>query len=271
MNSEELIDNLLKGLIEDSTYRVNGIPHDLEERRGLVRSLMNVRDARPIPPDLLRIQDEYLEERRKELGTVSVEDIPAIEESLGSTGPFSDRISVWRGDITLLGCDAIVNAANCYMLGCFQPCHACIDNCIHTYAGMQMRLECDAFMRGRTPGYTQPTSIPLVTDAYHLPCRKVVHVVGPIIEDRLTEEHERQLGDCYTNVLDACKANSLRTVAFCCISTGVFRFPNERAAEIAVSTVKEWLKKNPDSMDRVIFDVFLEKDERLYKEILGDA
>ena len=150
MSSEELIDYLLKGLIEDSTYRVNGIPHDLEERRGLIRSLMNVRDARPIPPDLLRIQDKYLEERRKELGTVSVEDIPAIEESLGSTGPFSDRISVWRGDITLLGCDAIVNAANCYMLGCFQPCHACIDNCIHTYAGMQMRLECDAFMRGRT-------------------------------------------------------------------------------------------------------------------------
>ncbi len=271
MTTNELLDKLLDGLIKDSEYRIAEIPEDPDGRRQLVRSLMNVRSPRPVSSDLLRIQDEYLEERRKELGSVRVEDIPTIRESLGTDAPYSDRISLWRGDITLLGCDAIVNAANSYMRGCFQPCHACIDNCIHTYAGMQMRLECDDFMRRKGERYVQPTSVPLVTDAYHLPCRKVVHVVGPIVESKLNEKHEKELRDCYTNVLDVCKGNNLRSVAFCCISTGVFRFPNVRAAEIAVSAVEEWLAKNPDSMDRVIFDVFLEKDERIYKEILGDA
>ena len=168
--------------------------------------------------------------------------------------------------------DAIVNAANSQMLGCFVPMHTCIDNCIHTFAGVQLRAECARKMnqlRARYgPDYEQPTAVPMLTDAYNLPAKKVVHVVGPIVQYALTPELEHDLADCYRNTLDLCRDEGLRSVAFCCISTGVFRFPNRRAAEIAVKTVSEWLAENAGAMDRVIFNVFKDQDKELYYELL---
>ncbi len=177
-----------------------------------------------------------------------------------------------RGDITRVRADAIVNAANAAMLGCFRPCHDCIDNCIHSYAGVQLRADCDRRMQalriryGR--GYEQPTAVPMLTDGYNLPAKKVVHIVGPIVEDRLTPRHERELADCYRRALELCAEEGLRSVAFCGISTGVFRFPKERAAQIAVQTVTDWLAQNEGRMDRVIFTVFSDGSRRIYERLL---
>lgn len=270
--SEDYLEPLMERLIEESRIVFAEKPGDTESQRRLVRSLMNVRMPVPIPADIQELQDKYLGCRNAERGIAHASDISTIDISLDSSRPCADRISLWQGDITTLDCDAIVNAANSQMLGCFQPCHACIDNCIHTYAGMQLRLECDRQMKGLKAeygrDYEQPTSVPMVTEAYNLPSEKVIHVVGPIVYGDLTEHHERMLAQCYHNVLEACRQNGIRSVAFCCISTGVFRFPNDRAAEIAVDTVTEWLKKD-ETIDKVIFNVFLDKDREIYERLLG--
>jgi len=272
MSSDQYLRPLLERMMRDSHITLSGAPNGTEGERMLLRSYMNLRGPSPIPSDLLELQDIYLKERNSERGISRAAEIATIDGSLGSRMPSADRISLWQGDITTLDCDAIVNAANSQMLGCFQPCHACIDNCIHTYAGMQMRMECHQKMSELRDifgkDYEQPTSVPMMTNAYNLPCRKVIHVVGPIVHDDLTDHHERMLADCYTNVLDVCMANGIKSVAFCCISTGAFRFPNRRAAEIAVDTVSEWLD-NDDSIEKVIFNVFLDKDRRIYEEILS--
>lgn len=247
-------------------------PADTESRQRLLRSLMNVRMPRPMAKDILLVQDEYLKERAEERGIVPLARIPSIAESLGSKRPFADTLSLWQGDITCLAVDAIVNAANSQMLGCFQPCHSCIDNCIHSYAGIQLRAECHRQMQvlrsryGRE--YEQPTAVPMLTDGYNLPAKKVVHIVGPIVYDGLTPKLESDLADCYRNTLDLCAENGLRSVAFCSISTGVFRFPKERAAEIAVRTVTDWLAAHPGRMDRVIFNVFSDRDRCNYEQKL---
>ncbi len=195
-------------------------------------------------------------------GIVEPADIPIIR----------DRMSIWQGDITRLAADAVVNAANSRMLGCFVPMHTCIDNCIHTFAGVQLRAECNRQMNalriryGRD--YEQPTAVPMLTDAYNLPAKKVIHIVGPIVEGALTRKREDQLAACYRNTLNMCLENGLRTVAFCCISTGVFRFPNRRAAQIAVKTVTEWLSEHDSEMERVIFNVFKDEDREYYEELL---
>jgi len=223
---------------------------------------MNIRMPRVMSDEVLKVQDEYLSGRAEEKGVVRLSDIPVI----------CDGLSIWQGDITRLAVDAIVNAANSQMLGCFVPMHTCIDNCIHTYAGVQLRAECDRQMKqlrakyGRD--YEQPTAVPMLTEGYNLPAKKVIHIVGPIVEGPLTEEHERQLADCYMNTLNMCAENGLRSVAFCCISTGVFHFPADRAAEIAVRTVAEWLDEHGERMDRVIFNVFSDKDRKLYERLL---
>lgn len=210
---------------------------------------------------VLAVQDEYLQERIRENGIVALEDI-SVKEGV---------ISVWQGDITRLAVDAIVNAANSQMLGCFIPMHTCIDNCIHTFAGIQLRAECSrqmSKMRAKYgQDYEQPTAVPMLTDAYNLPAKKVIHVVGPIVAGELTPTLEQDLADCYTNTLDLCEQNSLRSVAFCCISTGVFRFPAKRAAQIAVKTVRQWLADHDGDMDRVIFNVFSDKDRDIYEHL----
>jgi O-acetyl-ADP-ribose deacetylase (regulator of RNase III) len=222
---------------------------------------MNIRQPGDMPAEVLQLQDEYLKGRAKEKGIVTLKDIPLREEGL----------SLWQGDITRLAVDAIVNAANSQMLGCFVPLHACIDNCIHTFAGIQLRNECHRQMQELQQrygeDYEQPTAVPMLTDGYNLPAKKVIHIVGPIVSDMLTSELEKALADCYTNSLTMCMENGLRSVAFCCISTGVFHFPQERAAQIAFSHVKQWLSAHRGVMDRVIFNVFTDKDRDIYEKI----
>ena len=264
ITQEERLDYLVEAFKTDSgEYKDIETPKDAEGKKRILRSLMNIRMPRNISPDALRVQDEYLKGRSEEKGIVTLSDIPEIRNGL----------SIWQGDITRLAVDAIVNAANSQMLGCFVPMHTCIDNCIHTYAGVQLRAECNRQMNqlriryGRD--YEQPTAVPMLTDGYNLPAKKVIHIVGPIVQYKLTPAFEKDLADCYRNTLDMCKENGLKTVAFCCISTGVFRFPNRRAAEIAVETVTSWMSEHPEEMERVIFNVFKEEDRAIYEDLLS--
>lgn len=269
---EERLDYLVKEFKADSDqYKELQTPADTEGKRRILRSLMNVRMPKEMDQSVLSVQDDYLSERALEKGIVSLPDIPTVAEQ-GSNSSFADKISIWQGDITRLAADAIVNAANSQMLGCFIPMHTCIDNCIHTFAGVQLRAECDRQMKelrkkyGRD--YEQPTAVPMLTDAYNLPAKKIVHIVGPIVSYKLTTALEKDLADCYRNTLDLCEQNGLRSVAFCCISTGVFRFPNKRAAEIAVQTVTDWMSVHPGAVERVIFNVFKDEDKEYYEQLL---
>ena len=267
MNEKATQDARLDYLVEefkaDSVqYKDLQTPEDTEGKRRILRSLMNIRTPRKMADAVLTVQDEYLQERIRENGIVELADIPVIRGGM----------SIWQGDITRLAVDAIVNTANSQMLGCFVPMHTCIDNCIHTFAGVQLRAECARQMEqlksryGRD--YEQPTALPMLTDAYNLPARKVIHIVGPIVQGRLTASLENDLAACYRNTLDMCLENGLKSVAFCCISTGVFHFPNKRAAEIAVQTVTGWLSEHPGGMERVIFNVFKDEDKAYYEQLL---
>ena len=258
------LDYLVEEFKTDSVqYKDLETPKDMEGKRRLLRSLMNIRMPGVLSDDALAVQDEYLTGRAEEKGIVRLSDIPVVR----------DGLSIWQGDITRLAVDAIVNAANSQMLGCFVPMHTCIDNCIHTFAGVQLRAECSRQMNqlriryGRD--YEQPTAVPMLTDGYNLPAKKVIHIVGPIVQYKLTPALEKNLADCYRNTLNMCKENGLKSVAFCCISTGVFRFPNRRAAEIAVETVTSWMSEHPEEMERVIFNVFKEEDRAIYEDLLS--
>ena len=258
------LDQLVEAFKADSgEYADLKTPEDGEGKRRLLRSLMNIRLPGALPPGVLKLQDDYLSARAQEKGVVTLREIPARK----------GVVSIWQGDITRLSVDAIVNAANSQMLGCFVPMHTCIDNCIHTFAGVQLRAACDRQMSALREkygqDYEQPTAVPMLTEAYNLPAKKVIHVVGPIVEWGLTAALEADLASCYINTLDMCRENGLRSVAFCCISTGVFRFPNDRAAEIAVGSVTDWLSGHSGDMDRVIFNVFKDADKALYEKLLG--
>lgn len=233
-----------------------GIPEDSEQQKILLRSLMNIREPKRVSQEFLNVQDAYLQE---ELAGRSVTDVAELK-------PVKDGMYIWHGDITTLRCDAIVNAANSGMTGCYQPCHNCIDNCIHTYAGIQLRLKCAEIMKRQ--GCEEPTGQAKITPAYNLPCDYVIHTVGPIVQGRLTRLHCDQLASCYRSCLALADENSVKTIAFCCISTGVFMFPNDKAAEIAVNTVVEY-KRETKSKIEVIFNVFKEEDERIYRELLS--
>ena len=264
MNQEERLGYLVEKFKEDSVeYRDLETPRDGEGRQRVLRSLMNIRMPGEMAEDVLAVQNDYLKERAREKGVVTPKDIPVVR----------DVISIWQGDITRLAVDAIVNAANSQMLGCFVPMHTCIDNCIHSFAGIQLRAECSRQMSELRirygKDYEQPTAVPMLTDAYNLPAKKVIHIVGPIVRYGLTPELEKSLAECYRNTLDMCLDNGLKSVAFCCISTGVFHFPNRRAAEIAVDTVTKWLSEHDGQMERVIFNVFKDDDRDIYKELLS--
>jgi O-acetyl-ADP-ribose deacetylase (regulator of RNase III) len=224
----------------------------------LLRSLMNVRPAAPISDDFLKIQDECLTERIAEHGIVDTWTLTATA--------LDTRIVLWKGDITTLRIDAIVNAANSQMEGCWQPCHACIDNCIHTYSGVQLRMRCHEIMAEQ--GHEEPTGQAKITPGYNLPAKYVLHTVGPII-DRSPSKHDCDLlASCYVSCLKLAEEYGCHGIAFCCISTGVFRFPQDKAAEIAVQTVKEFLN-NGSTMERVVFNVFTPEDERIYRQLLS--
>ena len=263
MTQEQRLDILVEAFKADSVqYKDLQTPEDNEGKRRILRSLMNIRMPRKMNDSLLKVQDEYLRERIRENGIVMLSEISVIRNGM----------SIWQGDITRLAVDAIVNAANSQMLGCFVPMHTCIDNCIHTFAGVQLRAECNRQMNqlriryGRD--YEQPTAVPMLTDGYNLPAKKIVHIVGPIVEGQLTKALEQDLADCYRNTLNLCAENGLHSVAFCCISTGVFHFPNRRAAEIAVETVSKWLDEHKGRIDRVIFNVFKDEDKAYYEKLL---
>lgn len=257
MNQSERRQSLIRFLLDEHKgYRSMQIPNDCQEQKVLLRSLMNVRMAAPISPEFQQIQDEYLQERNKERGIVSLADLTPIQQGL----------YLWRGDITRLACGAIVNAANSGMTGCYQPCHNCIDNCIHTYAGIELRNFCNDMMQRQ--GHEEPVGQAKITPSFNLPCDYVIHTVGPIVQGRLTQTHCQQLADCYRSCLTLADENQVGSIAFCCISTGVFMFPNERAAEIAVQTVMDYKVKSGSKIE-VIFNVFKETDEQLYRKLLG--
>ena len=240
-------------------YQDIRIPVTEEEQWNLLRSLFNVRPPYPASQEFLKVQDEYLSELVRSRGIVDAESLPASE--------LDPRITLWQGDITTLRCDAIVNAANRALLGCWQPCHSCIDNMIHSLSGVQLRIKCNEIMQAQ--GHEEETGTAKITPAYNLPCKYVLHTVGPIISGPLRKEDCDLLAGCYQSCLELAAGNNVRSVAFCCISTGVFHFPQRRAAEIAVETVRQFLETD-SSIDRVIFNVFTDRDLAIYQKLLGE-
>ena len=224
-----------------------------QEQRDLLRSLMNIRMPAELSDEYIKIQDEYLKQVLEEKGITDIE----------SLNPAENGIYLWQGDITTLRCDAIVNAANSQLLGCFHPLHNCIDNCIHTYSGLQQRNACYELMKKQ--GCEEPTGQAKITSAFNLPCKYVIHTVGPIVNVTLEDEHKKLLKSCYLSCLKLAEEKGLKSIAFCCISTGVFGFPKEEAARIAVETVREY-KKQSDI--KVIFNVFNDEDLIIYQRTL---
>lgn len=256
MTQRERLLFLIKYLIsEDSKYEGLQVPNLEDNQKNLLRSLMNVRLPKPISYKFLEIQNAYLKEENKK-NLVSLSEIKPIRKG----------IYLWKGDITDLEVDAIVNAANSAMLGCFVPCHGCIDNAIHTYAGVELRLECAELMNKQ--GREEATGQAKITGAYNLPSKYVIHTVGPIIQKDLSAEDCELLASCYRACLDIAIEKGLKSLAFCCISTGVFSFPNDKAAEIAVATVMKHMEKRQSEIE-VVFNVYQEIDYKLYQEILG--
>lgn len=256
MTQDERLDFLIRYMLaEQKEYKDIPLPNTLSEKRRLLRSLMNVRPPIPISDKFLKVQDAYLQERLAERGVTRLNDLKPVQPGL----------YLWQGDITTLAVDAIVNAANSRMLGCFVPCHGCIDNAIHTHAGVQLRLECAEIMRRQ--GREETTGSAKITKAYNLPCRYVLHTVGPIISGSVTQTDRELLAGCYRACLDLAAENGLHSVAFCCISTGEFHFPNELAAQIAIHTVTDWQRQNTNQM-KVIFNVFKNSDFEIYKRLL---
>ena len=258
MEQEERLDDLLTALLgEKADYREISIPSSTEGKQRLFRSLVNLRPPIPVSDAFLEVQDAYLQTEIARKGITRLEDLSPVE----------DGLYLWRGDCTTLAVDAIVNAANSQMLGCFVPCHGCIDNAVHTYAGVQLRLACAAMMERQRAA--EKTGGAKITEAYNLPCRYVLHTVGPIVAGETTLEDERLLASCYRSCLTLAEQNGVRSIAFCCISTGEFHFPNRRAAEIAVDTVKSYRSATASEI-KVIFNVFTEIDHSIYRGLLGE-
>lgn len=243
-------------LNEQPKYADISVPKDETEQKKLLRALFNVRLPLPIGDDFLRVQDEYLQEEIAQKGITSIDDLE----------PIKPDIYLWQGDITALKCDAVVNAANSQMLGCFCPNHGCIDNAIHTFSGVQLRLKCAEIMK--VQGKDEETGKAKITPAYNLPCKYILHTVGPIVTGKLTEKDCELLRSCYRSCLALADEYKLNSVAFCCISTGEFHFPNDKGAKIAIETVGEY-KKLTNSKIKVIFNVFKNSDYEIYREYLG--
>ena len=262
ISESERLETLLRMLMrERPEYSRLTIPADVAGRRELLRALMNVRHPAPLSDELMRLQDEELSCQREEKGVVTLEEIPV--------SPLYPHLRLWQGDITRLKVDAIVNAANSQMLGCFVPLHKCIDNAIHSAAGMELRAECDSIMKHQ--GHSVPKKKKKITRGYNLPANWVIHTVGPIVYGpQPTDEDCRLLADCYRNCLELADSKGLTSIAFCCISTGEFRFPHAKAAEIAVNTVEQFLAGAPDTtLSTIVFNVFKDEDLILYKKLLG--
>ncbi len=242
-------------LQENAQYQDVEVPTGEEEQRQLLRGLMNVRLPGRIGREFLKVQDEYLQAETAAKGITELDGL----------SPVSEGLYLWQGDITTLRCDAIVNAANSGMTGCYMPNHRCIDNCIHSFSGIQLRMDCAEMMR--LQGHEEETGKAKITKAYNLPCRYILHTVGPIISGTPTKTDCERLAGCYRSCLELAAENNLESVAFCCISTGEFHFPNDRAAQIAVSTVKEFMAQET-SVKKVVFNVFKDLDKEIYRKLL---
>ena len=230
------------------------IPANGAEQLRLYRSLVNIRPAKSISSEYLKTEDAFLQELTEQKGITDISNLQPVEKN----------IYLWKGDITTLKCGAVVNAANSGMTGCYQPCHNCIDNCIHTFSGVRLRLECADIMQKQ--GFEEPVGQAKLTFAYNLPCDYIIHTVGPAVQGELTDKHCEMLKSCYSSCLEIAVENHIGSIAFCCISTGVFGFPKQEAAEIAVKTVRDFLKNNSI---KVIFNVFGDDDHEIYKRLLG--
>ena len=248
----EKLDYLIKTLNSEIV-----ISETEQEKKDLFRTLMNTWKVSELPGEFYEVQDEYLQEVLKAKGITKLEDLTEIDEN----------IYLWQGDITTLEVDAIVNAANKALLGCFIPHHRCIDNAIHTQAGLQLRKECDEIMKEQ--GTFERTGQAKITAGYNLPAKHVIHTVGPIIYRVVEDDDKELLTSCYRNCLKIALENNLKSIAFCCISTGEFRFPNDLAAEIAVAEVREFFRENPNADLKVVFNMFKDLDKKLYEELLG--
>lgn len=248
-----LIEELLK---ENAAMGKLDIPEESREQERLLRGLMNIRPAGRSKEEFLRVQDAYLQEETARKGITD----------LDSLVPVRDGLYLWQGDITALRCDGIVNAANSGMTGCYIPNHRCIDNCIHSFAGVQLRLYCEELMERQ--GHEEETGRAKITPAFNLPCRYILHTVGPIITGAVTEEDCRLLESCYRSCLELAAENGLESLAFCCISTGEFHFPNEKAAVIAVRIVERFMERKT-SVKKVVFNVFKDLDRDIYAKLLG--
>ena len=258
MNQSERRLFLIQSLLDERpSCRKQKIPTDAQRQKVLLRGLMNIRSPRAIHPEFQKIQDAYLQAETAEKGITDIADLSPIQPGL----------YLWQGDITTLRCDAIVNAANSGMTGCYVPNHRCIDNAIHTYAGVELRLACAELMEQQ--GHPEPTGTAKITPAFNLPCKYVLHTVGPIIDGPVTAQDEALLASCYRACLEKAAEQDLESVAFCCISTGEFHFPNNLAAQIAVRTVKEFLSRQT-SVRKVIFNVFKDLDKQIYQQLLTD-
>ena len=261
MERQEQIRTLNRMLLDElPEYHAQAaqIPREKGAQRRLLRSLMNVRPPMPLKEDFLSEQDALLSAEREERGTVAADGLPVTAAH--------PKIALWQGDITRLAADAVVNAANSALLGCFHPCHGCIDNAIHTFAGVQLRIECARLMDEQ--GYPEPTGMAKATGAFNLPSRHVIHTVGPIVREEITRRDREELASCYRACLELAGSHGLESVAFCCISTGEFHFPNQEAAEIAVETVTQFLGWKT-SIRKVIFNVYKELDEGIYRRLLA--
>lgn len=256
MNQSERRKFLIRELLQENLqYRDLEIPSEEEEQKQLLRGLMNIRPPRKISRKFLGVQDEYLQTETAAKGITESDDL----------NPVLEGIYLWQGDITTLRCDAIVNAANSGMTGCYVPNHRCIDNCIHSFSGIQLRIDCAEIMR--LQGHEEETGKAKITKAYNLPCRYILHTVGPIVSGPLTEKHCALLAECYRSCLKLAAEYQLESIAFCCISTGEFRFPNDKAAQIAVSVVKDFMLQKT-SVKKVIFNVFKDSDKEIYRRLL---
>ena len=246
---------LIEYLLSERGEKIS-IPSNEYDQKRLLRSLFNIRMPKETSGEFLQIQDEYLQEENRRKGITDIADLKPVQEG----------IYLWQGDITTLKCGAIVNAANSQMLGCFNPCHGCIDNAIHTYSGVQLRCKCNELMKEQ--GFDEPTGQAKITPAYNLPCKYVIHTVGPIVGGYLTQDDCELLKSCYLSCLKLAEENGVDSIAFCCISTGVFGFPQREAAKIAVDTVKEYKEENRSDI-KVIFNVFKDNDLAIYREVLA--
>ena len=260
----EKLDYLIEYLLKENTeINIRRMPTNINEKKKLYRSLCNIREPKTISKEYLQIESEFLKEELKNKKVTGSEDIKTIKESNLIN---KDKICLWQGDITTLKIQAIVNAANSRGLGCFIPCHKCIDNQINTFAGISLRLDCNEIMKEKN--YNLKTSEAIITKGYNLPAEYVIHTVEPIIYDKVTDLEEKQLAECYINSLNLAIKNKIKTIAFPCISTGEFRFPKELACKIAINTVDEFLTKYPKNFDKVLFNVYNEEDLKIYEKYI---